>query len=60
MYFAGRHQQIHMVTRCDSLAALESYETQRKTDAGWLALTEEANALQATVETVDQIYRVIV
>lgn len=56
---AGRQQQIHMVTRCDSLAALESYEAQRKHDTGWLALAEEANALQATLETVDQIYRVV-
>lgn len=56
---AGRQQQIHMVTRCDSLAALESYEAQRKSDTGWLALVEEVNALQATVEAVDQIYRVI-
>jgi hypothetical protein len=56
---AGRQQQIHMITRCESLAALEVYETQRKTDAGWVALVEEASALQATLETVDHLYRVI-
>lgn len=49
----------HCVTRCDSLAALEAYEAQRKSDTGWLALVEEVNALQATVEAVDQIYRVL-
>ena len=53
----GRQQQVHMVTRCDSLAALEAYEAQRKEDPDWKALGEEARALQATVESVDHLYR---
>lgn len=56
---AGSRRQLHMVTRCDSLAALERYEKERKDDADWLALIEEAQALQATVDEVDHLYRVI-
>ena len=56
---AGPHHQVHMVTRCDSLAALETYEAQRKDDAGWLALIEEASVLQGSLDTVDHLYRVV-
>jgi len=56
---AGPQHQIHMVTRCNSLAALETYEAERKDDAGWLALIEEARVLQGALDTVDHLYRVI-
>ncbi len=56
---AGPQHQIHMVTRCNSLAALETYEAERKDDAGWLALIEEARLLQGSLDTVDHLYRVI-
>lgn len=56
---AGPQHQVHMVTRCDSLAALESYEAARKDDAGWLAIMAEGRAVQGTIETVDHLYRVI-
>ena len=56
---AGSLNQIHMVTRCESLAALETYEAQRAKDPGWLALVEEVNALRGTTEVMDSLYRVI-
>lgn len=56
---AGPQHQIHMVTRCNSLAALETYEAERKDDAGWLALIEEASVLQGALDTVDHLYGVI-
>ena len=56
---AGDRQQIHMVTRCDSLAALEAYEAQRLEDPGWMALVEEVVGLEGTTGTVDSLCRVI-
>ena len=56
---AGPGHQIHMVTRCVSLAALEAYEAQRKLDSGWQALVEEFRALAPGVDTVDYLYRVV-
>ncbi len=54
---AGPQHQMHMVTRCESLAALEAYEAKRQTDAGWQALVEDFRALSAAVDTVDYLYR---
>ena len=54
---AGPQHQIHMVTRCQSLAALETYEERRKEDAGWLALVEEWHTRQLGGESVDRLYR---
>ena len=54
---AGPLHQIHMVTRCQSLAALEVYEAERQLDAEWQALTAEYQSLDATVDTVDHLYR---
>ena len=56
---AGSLRQLHMVTRCDSLAALEAYEKDRQTDADWQALINEAEVLQATTDSNDQLYRVV-
>lgn len=56
---AGQGYQIHMVTRCDSLAALEAYESDRQSDEGWLALVDEVRALQGVVRSVDSLYRVL-
>lgn len=54
----GPVNQIHMVTCCASLAALEEYEEERQLDAGWLALLEEWRALDAESTTaVDHLYR---
>ena len=54
---AGPQHQIHMVTRCKSLGALEEYEESRKTDAGWLALVEEWRTHKLGAESVDRLYR---
>jgi hypothetical protein len=54
---AGPQHQMHMVTRCESLAALEAYETKRQTDAGWQALVEDFQTVSAAVDTVDYLYR---
>ncbi|MEZ4712671.1 MAG: NIPSNAP family protein [Caldilineaceae bacterium] len=56
---AGSQRQLHMVTRCDSLAALEAYEAARKDDAAWQAMIQEAQTLQATTEAADALYRVV-
>lgn len=56
---AGSRRQLHMLTRCDSLAALEAYESARKDDAVWQAMIQEAQTLQATTEAVDSLYRVV-
>ena len=56
---AGSRQQLHMATRCDSLTALEAYEADRQTDANWQAFLNQAQALQATTEGVDRLYRVV-
>jgi hypothetical protein len=48
---------MHMVTRCESLAALEAYETKRQTDAGWQALVEDFQTVSAAGDTVDYLYR---
>ena len=56
---AGSRRQLHMVTRCDSLAALEAYEVDRKADATWQAMTQEAQTLQATTDATDALYRVV-
>ena len=48
-----------MVTRCDSLAALEQYETIREDDAGWRAWIEEARSLQGVADAADHLYRVV-
>jgi hypothetical protein len=56
---AGPRHQIHMVTRCVSLAALETYEAQRKSDSGWQALVEEFRALAAEINSVDYLYRTV-
>ena len=56
---AGPGHQIHMVTRCVSLAALEAYEAQRKSDSGWQVLVEEFRSLAPGVDTVDYLYRTV-
>src|SRR4051812_43393913 len=56
---AGPLNQIHMVTHCASLAALEAYETKRKTDSGWQALIEEFGQLAPGAESVDHLYRTL-
>ena len=56
---SGPNDQIHMVTRCDSLAALEAYEEQRKTDAGWNALVAEVQRVAGATESVDRLFRVV-
>jgi len=56
---AGIREQIHMVTRCESLAALEAYEVQRAHDPGWLALVAEVTEIQGTTEVVDNLYHVL-
>jgi hypothetical protein len=56
---SGSLHQIHMITRCESLAALEAYEANRQTDAGWLRLVEEFRALNAVVDQVDRLYRAV-
>ncbi|MEZ4672899.1 MAG: hypothetical protein R2932_01485 [Caldilineaceae bacterium] len=55
----GSRRQLHMVTRCESLAALEAYEAARKDDAVWQAMMQEAQTLQATTDAADSLYRVI-
>jgi len=54
---SGSLHQIHMATRCESLAALEAYEAKRQTDAGWLRLAQEFRALDAVVDQADRFYR---
>lgn len=56
---AGPRRELHMVTRCESLAALERYEAERRDDAGWLAWLAEAQALQGSVDASDHLYRVL-
>ena len=56
---AGSLHQIHMVTRCQSLAALEAYEAERQLDAEWQVLIAEYRSLAATVDTIDQLYRTV-
>ena len=56
---AGNRGQIHMVTRCESLAALEAYEAQRLADAGWMALVDEVQSIEGVSETTDSLYRVL-
>ena len=56
---AGSLHQLHMVTRCDSLAALEAYEANRKDDATWQAMIQEAQTLQATTDASNSLYRVV-
>lgn len=56
---AGSLDDIHMVTRCESLAALEAYEAERQTDAGWNALVAEVQAVAGATDMVDRLYRVI-
>jgi hypothetical protein len=56
---AGRRDQIHMLTACSSLAALEAYEAQRAADREWNALAEAAEALHGIHSMVDNIYRVL-
>jgi hypothetical protein len=56
---AGPQHQIHMVTGCMSLAALETYEAQRKSDSGWQALIEEFRSLTPGVASVDYLYRTV-
>ena len=56
---AGIREQIHMVTRCESLAALEAYEVQRAHDPGWLALVAKVTEIQGTTEVVDNLYHVL-
>ncbi len=56
---AGIVDQIHMVTRCESLAAFEAYEEQRKADAGWNALVAEVQAVAGIAESADRLFRVV-
>jgi hypothetical protein len=56
---AGLLDQIHMVTRCESLAALEEYEEQRKTDTGWNAFVAEVQLVAGATESVDHLFRVV-
>lgn len=56
---AGIQDQIHMVTRCESLAALEAYEAKRSHDPGWLAFVTEVTEIQGTTDVVDNLYRVL-
>ena len=56
---AGSLDDIHMVTRCESLAALEAYEEKRKSDAGWMALVAEVQAVAGVSKIVDSLYRVV-
>lgn len=56
---AGQLGQIHMVTRCASLAALEAYEAERREDAGWMALVEEVHSLFGAEKTVDHLLRTV-
>jgi len=56
---AGSLDDIHMVTRCASQAALEAYEAERQTDAGWNALVAEVQAIAGATATIDRLYRVI-
>lgn len=52
----GPPHQLHMVTRCASMGALDAYEAARLDDAGWLALIEEYRALDAQRSTSDHFY----
>jgi hypothetical protein len=56
---AGRRDQIHMVTACSSLAALEAYEAQRTADLEWNALVATVEALHGVHSMVDNLYRVL-
>lgn len=56
---SGPIDEIHMVTRCDSLAALEVYEEQRKTDAGWNALVVEVQTVAGATESGDRLFRAV-
>ena len=55
----GSLHQIHMVTRCNSLGALEAYEEKRQTDPKWQALLEEWEQLAAHVGDADRLYRTV-
>ena len=54
---SGSLHHIHMVTRCESLAALEAYEAKRQTDTGWLKLLDEFRKHDAMVDQFDRLYR---
>ena len=55
----GPLQQLHMVTKCNSLAALEAYEEKRQGDAEWNAILAEWNAFAVGSTTEDHLYRII-
>ena len=55
----GSLQQLHMVTRCNSLAALEAYEEKRQGDTEWNAILAEWNAFAVGNTTEDRLYRVV-
>lgn len=56
---AGKREEVHMLTRCESLAALEEYEENRKGDAGWNALVAEVRAIEGVPESADYLYRIV-
>ena len=55
----GLPHELHMVTRCASLGDLDTYETARADDVGWLALLEEYRALDAQRGTSDCFYELV-
>jgi hypothetical protein len=44
---------------CESLAAFDAYEEQRKADAGWNALVAEVQAVAGIAESADRLFRVV-
>lgn len=53
----GPPHQLHMVTRCASMDALDAYEMARADDAGWLALLAAYRALDPQRSTSDRVYQ---
>lgn len=56
---SGSLNQIHWLTKCDSLATLEAYEEKRNQDPEWLTIAQKWFAEASPQDMVDNFYEVM-
>jgi len=56
---SGSLNQIHWVTRCESLAVLEQYEAKRNQDAKWQNIVQEWLSKVEPQDLVDNFYTIV-
>lgn len=56
---SGSLNEIHWLTKCDSLATLEAYEAKRDQDPEWQAIVQKWIAESSPQDIVDNFYEIV-